>query len=366
VRAGFFSPLPPAPTGVADYSAALLRAMRSCGSVAIGDESAPALLYHIGNNQLHRRVYELALRKSGVVVLHDAVLHHFFLGSLAEPEYVSEFVYNYGAWAADHARTLWAHRATSASDPVFFQFAMLRRIAESARAVVVHNPAARGIVRAHAPKAKVYIVPHIFEPPPEPSGAEVERLRQRYGLSPSTTLFGVFGHMRDSKRIGSVLRAFDIVRRSRDAALLVAGDFVSGDYERSLGAALSAPGIIRVPLLPEPQWWLHASATDACINLRYPAAGETSGIAIRMMGIGKPVLVTSGAENEDIPDAACIRIDHGLAEIDMLAEFMTWISLRPGDSREMGSLARAHVREHHEPEGVARLFWNVLEESCGA
>ena len=100
-----------------------------------------------------------------------------------------------------------------------------------------------------------------------------------------------------------MLRAFDIVRRSREAALLVAGDFVSGDYERSLATALSAPGIIRVPLLPERDWWLYASAADACINLRYPAAGETSGIAIRMMGIGKPVLVTSGAENEDIPDA---------------------------------------------------------------
>jgi hypothetical protein len=176
----------------------------------------------------------------------------------------------------------------------------------------------------------------------------------------------VFGHLRESKRIGSVLRAFDIVRRSRDAALLVAGDFVSGDYERSLGTALSAPGIIRVPLLPERQWWLYASAADACINLRYPAAGETSGIAIRMMGIGKPVLVTAGAENEDIPDAACIRIDHGLAEVDMLAEFMTWMSLRPGDARDMGTLARAHVRERHESERVARLFWSVLEESCGA
>ena len=55
-----------------------------------------------------------------------------------------------------------------------------------------------------------------------------------------------------------------------------------------------------------------------------------------------------------------------VAEVDMLAEFMTWISLRPGDAREMGLLARAHVREHHEPERVARLFWSVLEESCGA
>ena len=50
---------------------------------------------------------------------------------------------------------------------------------------------------------------------------------------------------------------------------------------------------------------------DACINLRYPLGGETSGIAIRLMGIGKPVLVTDGEEYARFPEDACLRIAGG-------------------------------------------------------
>ena len=58
---------------------------------------------------------------------------------------------------------------------------------------------------------------------------------------------------------------------------------------------------MRLPYLAESEFWLAARAVDACINLRYPAAGESSGIAVRMMGIGKPVLLTEGLESAAFP-----------------------------------------------------------------
>ena len=62
--------------------------LRRHGSVEPGARRADIALYHLGNNQLHRKIYRRALAKPGVVVLHDAVLHHFFLGSLDRAEYV--------------------------------------------------------------------------------------------------------------------------------------------------------------------------------------------------------------------------------------------------------------------------------------
>ena len=96
MKVGFFSPLPPAPTGVADYSATLLPLLRSCGAVEIAPEECDVALYHVGNNALHRDIYQRALAHPGVVVLHDAVLQHLLLGMLDSNEYVEEFVYNYG------------------------------------------------------------------------------------------------------------------------------------------------------------------------------------------------------------------------------------------------------------------------------
>jgi hypothetical protein len=83
---GFFAPLPPSNTGVADYAGALLSEMRLTGRVEIEGARADVALYHVGNNQLHRGIYRRALERAGVVVLHDAVLQHFLLGVLSEDE----------------------------------------------------------------------------------------------------------------------------------------------------------------------------------------------------------------------------------------------------------------------------------------
>jgi glycosyltransferase involved in cell wall biosynthesis len=361
VKVGFFSPLPPARTGVADYSASLLRALRVAGEVELGDGDIN--LYHLGNNQLHREIYQRALERPGVAVLHDAVLQHFFLGSFSEQQYVAEFVYNYGAWSEDQARELWRGRARSASDPQYFQYPLLKRVAEGSLALIVHNPAASAIVKAHVPGARIHEIPHLLELPEPPCRQEIDKLRRKLGIGERTFLFGVFGHLRESKRLAAVLRAFDRARASADIALLVAGDFVSRDLERSLEPLLGVDGIFRIGYTPERDFWLHAAATDACINLRYPAAGETSGITVRLMGIGKPVLMSASLETSTFPDATCLRVDTGPAEEDLLMEFMVWLARFPQDARAIGERAAAYNREFHAPERVADMYWRVIR-SC--
>ena len=360
MKVGFHSPLPPARTGVADYSEALLKALRQTGAVEVNARDADVHLYHVGNNQLHREIYQQALRRPGITVLHDAVLQHFFLGSLNERAYVEEFVYNYGTWSEDLARSLWRERARSATDPRYFSYPMLKRIAERSLALIVHNPAAAKMVKHHAPAAEVFEIPHFFEGREPAPACEAERLRARLGLRPGTFLFGVFGHLRESKRIAAALRAFEPVRRQRPVALLIAGDFASSDLARSLAPALQQDGVIRTGYLPEPDFWLHGAAVDACINLRYPAAGETSGIGIRLMGIGKPVIVTAGCETSRYPDSGCIRIDSGIAEEDMLAEVMRWLAEYPEDARAIGERAAAHIRRYHALDRVACLYQKCL------
>src|SRR5688572_4488253 len=249
---GFYSPLPPARTGVADYSAALLTALQRHGNVEIAPQKSDVPLYHIGNNHLHAAIYHRALEDPGVVVLHDAVLHHFLLGQLDERAYIEEFVYNYGEWNRGLAADLWKSRGSSAADSRYFEYPLLRRLAERARAIVVHNPAAAAIVRQHAPAARIEEIPHLFSPPALPSPADALRYRPQLGVDPGTFLFGVFGYLRESKRLTNVLEAFQSAR----GALLVAGQFVSTDLERAVEPLLRLPGVIRLPYLSEREFWL--------------------------------------------------------------------------------------------------------------
>ena len=358
--AGYYSPMPPARTGVADYSAALVAALRAKGEVRV-NRDGDVNLYHLGNNPLHRPMYERALEKPGVVVIHDAVLHHYLLGTLGRDAYIREFTYNYGDWLAELAANLWDRRARSGIDPDYFRYPMLKRALEGALAVVVHNRAAARIAADHG-ATHIIEIPHLFAPPPLPAPYEIIRLREHYGVGARQFLFGVFGHLRESKRLTSVLRAFEnVISSGCDALLLVAGEFSSPDLARALEPLLHRDRIVRVGYMSDEDFWRHALAIDACVNLRYPQAGETSGIAIRMMGIGKPVLFTAGDETASFPEAACLRVDQGPGEVEMLSDYMRWLVSSPQDARAIGSRAAGHIALHHAPATVAAEFWNVLE-----
>jgi glycosyltransferase involved in cell wall biosynthesis len=78
------------------------------------------------------------------------------------------------------------------------------------------------------------------------------------------------------------------------------------------------------------------------------------------MGMGKPVIVTAGEENTDIPATACLRVDRGIAETEELLDHMVLVSQFPGLAREIGENARYHIREHHSLGQVARQYRQVL------
>jgi glycosyltransferase involved in cell wall biosynthesis len=365
VTVGFYAPLPPARTGVADYAAALLPALRRLCAVEIGPGRCDVALYHLGNNGQHGEVYRQALTQPGVVVLHDAVLHHFLLGELGEARYLEEFVYNYGARNRGLGEDLWRSRAAAGSDNRYFQYPMLKRVAESARAVIVHNPGAARLVSAHAPKTPVVEIPHLFETPELPPATEVAEYRRRLGFADDAYVFGIFGYLRETKRLIPILQAFAAVRQENpQIGLLVAGAFASPELERAAELWLAEPGVVRLPFLPARDFWRAAGAVDACINLRSPTAGETSGIGIRLMGIGKPVLLTDSEENARFPEDACIRIPSGLAEGDSLRRHMVLLPSIQGFSGEIGRRAADHIRTQHSLEPIARLYWETLCESC--
>jgi glycosyltransferase involved in cell wall biosynthesis len=353
LSSSYYAPEPGSRSGVADYAHPLLKALRR-----LGTWETP--IYHLGNNRLHEAIYAQALRVPGVVVLHDAALHHFLLGTLSRDEYIAEFVYNYGEWRRHMAEELWAERASSGVDPKYFAYPMLRRVTERSRAIIVHNPGAASMARAHG-ASQVFIVPHYFEPANLPDSADAACFRQKIGVGQGTTLFGIFGYLRETKRVLPSIRAFCRLHAVRpDTALLLAGDTVSPDLERLLETEAAHPGIVRLRRLAERDFMTAAAALDCCLSLRYPGAGETSGITVRMMGMGKPVIVTASEENADIPATACLRVNPGIAEGAELLDHMVLVSEFPGIARQIGDTARHRIREHHSLDQVVRRYWQIL------
>ena len=355
VTPNYFAPPAGSRSGVADYAESLRVALERQGPI-------PVPLYHLGNNPLHAEIYQMALAKPGVIVMHDAVLHHFMLGSLPRNQYVEEFVYNYGEWRRELAGELWAERGSSGTDPRYFRYPMIRRVVERARAVIVHNPGAAAMAKVHGAPV-VRVIPHFCEPV-SVDRAGTAYFRDRLGIPQGAFLFGIFGYLRETKRLLPSIHAFRRLYNSNpNSALLIAGEAVSSDLERVLQHEANSPGIIRLGHLSETEFNIAAATVDCCINLRYPAAGETSGIAIRLMGVGKPVILTEDPVTSDFPDGACLRVTPGVAEPAELFDHMSMVSAFPSIAREIGSAAASHIAEHHSLEEAVKKYRQVLCEA---
>ena len=116
MRLAFFSPMPPSKSGIADYSAALLEPLARHVRIGLFDQESVAFdpaqfdlaLYQLGNNPYHEFVYEMALRHPGVVVMHEANLHHLVAGLTIRRDdweaYLREAEYDGGEAALAYAQ----------------------------------------------------------------------------------------------------------------------------------------------------------------------------------------------------------------------------------------------------------------------
>src|ERR1051325_3577811 len=157
MRLAFFSPLPPARSGIADYSAAVLDPLSRLAQVdtftgfpeSFDASRYDVCVYQLGNNPYHTYAYEAALEHPGVIVLHEANLHHLIADLTIRggdrDAYLREVELNGGAGALAYAlryvRTL--ERGPD------YEIPMLRSILGRSRAAIVHSAAVESDLHAN-------------------------------------------------------------------------------------------------------------------------------------------------------------------------------------------------------------------------
>jgi glycosyltransferase involved in cell wall biosynthesis len=392
VRVAWYSPLPPQRSGIADYSAELLpylaehceielivdEGVRPAGDLATrfpvhGHRALPgllaagrfdAVLYQLGNNRdYHASIYRSLLDHPGVVVLHEYVVHHLvrdltlFAG---EPEaYVREMRYAYGKTGEAMAR-----RCVATGVPLDpWSYPLFERAVDASRGVIVHNRFTRDRVLASRPLARIATVPHhlSLEEMPETSPEEA---RRALGIEPGTFAVATFGFLTASKRPEVLLRAFARLRKEVPRArLLIVGEVSPHfDFDRIFTPELRA-GVTVTGRLELDRFLLHMRACDVAVNLRHPTAGETSGTVIRLLGMGKPLIVNDTGSFAEIPEDAAARVPLDDTEEDLLVAYLRLLAVDEPLRRRMGENARRHMEIHHSLAGSARAYAGFLRET---
>ena len=97
-------------------------------------------------------------------------------------------------------------------------------------------------------------------------------------------LIGCFGFLNMNKRIPQLLEAFAALRRRRPGARLLLVGAVGRAVRPRAAARAARPrptASMRIDYVPEERMWSLMAACDVLVNLRYPTMGETSGSVIR-------------------------------------------------------------------------------------
>lgn len=362
LKIAHFTPLPPARSGIADYSAALNDSLSRLAAVdtytaapASFDAAAyDAILYQVGNNGDHEFVYEAALAHPGIVVLHEANLHHLLTDLTIRRQdwdaYVEACAYDGG----EPARAFAERVRRLEVGPDYDGVPMLRRLLESARAVVVHSDAVAREVRAAGFAGPIARIPHgAWLPDGDRMG-----YRQRLGLDESVPLLGVFGYLKPYKRVAQSLRAFRrLVRLHPEARLILCGEAHPELPVESMIRSLGIEENVRLlGYVPIEEFAGYISACDIVLNLRYPTVGESSGTLLRSLGLGKAVIVSDVGSFAEFPDSICLKAPVDAAEEQMLFEYLNLLVSRPQAARALGARAREWVGSVCSWERVAGLY----------
>ena len=375
MRVAFFSPLPPARSGIADYSATLLGELERLAEVTRISATPPpdfdpaaydACLYQIGNNADHAFCYEAALRWPGVVVLHEANLHHLITDLTIRrgdwDGYLREVEHNGGpvalAWARRYVRTL-------ERGPDYDGIPMLRTLMEHSRGVIVHSHFVECEVRKAGFNGPVAVIPHGAWLPEQ---VDHVAYRHRLGLDETVPLIGIFGYLKPYKRIAESLRALQrLVQVVPGAKMILVGEAHPELPLESLIDSLRLLPCVRVlgyTSLEDFNGYL--SACDVVLNLRHPTVGENSGTLMRAMGMGKPVLVSDTGSFSELPDDVCLKVPIDATEEDFLYEYLSLLTSRPTMARQMGEKAREWVARECSWPLAARRYFEFMEGRADA
>ena len=389
-RLAYLSPLPPQKTGIADYSAELVPELAKYYDIALVSnqtetsdpwiranltvhdvawfeahgEEFDRVIYHMGNNPVHREMFGLMERFPGVVVMHD-----FFLGNVIAvlddtgftPGAFLRALYGSHGW-----RALIDHRSqgTIAS---LWKYPCNKAVLDGADGVIVHSAFSREL--ADHWYGSGYAQAWHTVPLLRGDAFRIDRseARDRLGLGAADFLVCSFGMLGVAKLNEKTLQAWleSPLAEDEHCKLVFVGDNDSGPYGRGLLQAIdesSARARIAITgFVDQALYQTYLAACDVAVQLRSRTRGESSASVLDCLLHGVPTIANRHGANAELPDSVLVKIDDVFTQADLvgaLVELRRDASLR----EKLGNAARQHVATCHTPAQVGLLYRDAIEQ----
>lgn len=387
MKIAYFSPLNPVKSGISDYSEEMLPYLGEYFDIDIiidpswSPESEELknrfniipfkpeffnfykydeIIYHMGNYyDAHKYIYESLKRYPGVVVLHDFVLQAFYAEKYDETCDFDSYRKLLLKYYKDKGKQIAERIKLSMPDQIWesekaIEYPLNEEVLEAAKAVIVHSDFVKERVRSkiNKPIIKINLHGQIYKK------FDIEKTRKSLGIGKDDILICSAGFINKNKRYESILSALLEIREFK-FKYLIAGK----DRGRLLDNYLSRheKNIIKLGHLPIEKLEEIISASDICINLRYPTMGESSGSLLRMMGYGKPTLITDYGSYAEFPDYCAVKVSPDIDEKEMIKRSVTALALNADFRLSLGREAKNYVDKNCDIKKCAEKYAGFIK-----
>jgi glycosyltransferase involved in cell wall biosynthesis len=339
MRVAWFSPMPPVATGIARCSADLVAALHRAGDqhgrpleidvfvdetnldgAANGERRRSAhdfvwrhhrapydlIVYQLGNSSHHDYQWPYLFRYPGLVVLHDAHLHHARASCLLRTSRADDYRAEFAANHPDADPSLAELAIAGFDNHLHYLSPMTTLVLARSRMAAAHSHATVERLQTAAPSACIETIRlghgvFLTDEDIARLGAEA---RARYGIPPRAIVFGCYGGLTPDKRVPQILEAFAATRASiANAHLLLAGSAADHYDLRADVARLGLEDCTTLTGYLESDDALTAAiaASDVALNLRWPTAREVSGPWLRCLAAGRATVTIELAHLSNVP-----------------------------------------------------------------
>jgi glycosyltransferase involved in cell wall biosynthesis len=387
MRIAYFSPLNPVKSGISDYSEEIIPFLSEYFDIDLFIDPSwePAnrelkrrfniipfdakdfdlsqyneIIYHMGNDyKAHKFIYESLKRYPGIVVLHDLVLQGFYAERYDETgdfdsykDLLIQYYGEEGRQIAERIRLKLPNQIWESERAV--DYPLNEEILEAAKAFIVHSNFVKDkvSVKTNKPLVKIHHHGHIQKE------FDKEKVRKDLDIKDDEILILSAGFINKNKRYQSILSALAEIKEFK-FKYLIAGKDRAGLLKNYLeGHELS---IIKLGHLPIEKLEEVISASDICINLRYPTMGESSGSLLRMMGYGKPTLVTDYGSYVEFPDYCTLKVSPDMDEKEMIKRMILAIALDKDFRISLGREAKNFVERECSIKRCAQEYAGFIK-----
>jgi glycosyltransferase involved in cell wall biosynthesis len=382
------SPLPPARSGIADYSARLLRELASHYVVDVvvdqaevvdpwikanfpvrsvrwfseESDSSVRVLYHFGNSPFHAHMFGLLEQRPGVVVLHDSWLgaaRNWMAHHAGDAPAFGRMLYD------SHGYAGLVHDLQHGRSSTLDAYPVNRDVIESSLGVIVHSRyAIQQAARFYGPDAaeKFRLVPF----PQAKTSSSRPDVRRRLGFAQNDFVVCSFGMLAPTKLNHRLLEAWlqSSLAADTQCHLIFVGENHGGDYGEALTSAIrrSANRRIRITgFVGADAYADYLAVADLAVQLRADSRGETSAAIFDVLGQGVPLIVNANGSAAELPDGVAAKIGDSFNPAELVASLQ---SLRTDAARraELAAEATRWIEREHHPAEVGLRYRDAIEQ----